>query len=287
MVSPEFGPGKIFILVGDTQKTSLWEFWRERNDRERRLIIDEICRHEPAFVVHLGDLIAYGSSKRDWDDFDELNRELRRKDIPYFPILGNHEYYGRKETALQYYFDRFPYLEQRRWYSFHWKNVGLLMVDSNFSKLTSGEVEEQSQWYLDELGRFEEIENVSFVIVCCHHPPFTNSKVVRPNEKVKTRFVDPFLRHSKTRLFFSGHTHSYERFEFEGKFFIVSGGGGGPRHKLFTAPGSRRFEDIFTGPKIRFFHFIELETNHEGLTSRTFELQSERKFRIVDPFTTE
>jgi hypothetical protein len=41
-----------FILVGDTQGTSHWEFWRERNDRERKLIVDKITRREPAFVVH-------------------------------------------------------------------------------------------------------------------------------------------------------------------------------------------------------------------------------------------
>jgi hypothetical protein len=45
-----------FILEGDTQGTSPWEFWRERNDTERKLIIDEITKREPAFVIHLGDL---------------------------------------------------------------------------------------------------------------------------------------------------------------------------------------------------------------------------------------
>jgi hypothetical protein len=43
-----------FIIVGDTQNTSHWEFWRERNERERKLIIYEITTSEPAFVVHLG-----------------------------------------------------------------------------------------------------------------------------------------------------------------------------------------------------------------------------------------
>ena len=49
----EIDPNKnFFILVGDTQRTSHWEFWRERNDKERRLIIDEITKRAPAFVVH-------------------------------------------------------------------------------------------------------------------------------------------------------------------------------------------------------------------------------------------
>ena len=33
----EIDPAKnLFVLVGDTQKTSRWEFWRERNDKERK-----------------------------------------------------------------------------------------------------------------------------------------------------------------------------------------------------------------------------------------------------------
>ena len=59
----EIDPAKNhFILVGDTQRTSRLEFWRERNDRERQLILGEIARREPAFVVHLGDLTTRGGS---------------------------------------------------------------------------------------------------------------------------------------------------------------------------------------------------------------------------------
>jgi predicted phosphodiesterase len=56
---------------------------------------------------------------------------------------------------------------------------------------------------------------------------------VHPNPKVKTFYADPFIEYSKASFFFSGHSHSYERFQIDGKFFIVSGGGGGPRHKVY------------------------------------------------------
>jgi len=138
-----------FILVGDTQGTSHWEFCREKNDRERRLIINEITRRKPAFVIHLGDLTTRGSSEKYWEEFDDMHRELCKKKIPYFPILGNHEFYGNDKKALQNYFERFPYLDKRRCYSFIWKNVGLILVDSNFSSLTKEQIESQSQWYLN------------------------------------------------------------------------------------------------------------------------------------------
>jgi len=273
-----------FTIVGDTQRTSHWEFWRERNDRERTLIIDEIAKREPAFVVHLGDLTTRGSSEKHWQEFDDRHKEFRKKKIPYFPILGNHEFYGNDKKALQNYFRRFPYLDQRRWYRFTWKNVGVLGVDSNFPTLTKEQIEGQSQWFLDELEKFEKNVEIDFIIVCCHEPPFTNSRVVGPNKEVKVNFVDPFLRSQKARLFFSGHSHSYERFQMDGKFFIVSGGGGGPRHKVIIDPRKRRYQDLFSGPELRFFHFCEIESHKDTLVFRVLRLESDETFAVVDLF---
>ena len=272
-----------FILVGDTQKTSRWEFWRERNDKERKSIIAEITRREPAFVLHLGDLTTRGSSKKHWQDFDDLHRGIREKKIPYFPTLGNHEFYGDDETAFHHYFGRFPHLHHRRWYSFTWKGIGILMVDSNFSKLTNEQIEEQSKWYLKELEKFESDERIDFVITGCHEPPFTNSQVVSPNPKSKSYFADPFIRFKKARLFFSGHCHSYERFQVGGKFFIVSGGGGGPRHKVSIDLTKRKYPDLFPGPELRFFHFCELEKRNDTLSFKVYRLEANETFSVVDP----
>jgi hypothetical protein len=274
-----------FILIGDTQRTSHWEFWREKNDKERRLIIDEITRRSPAFVVHLGDLTTRGSSEKHWEEFDEMHRDLRKNKIPYFPILGNHEFYGNDQTCLQNYFGRFPHLEQRRWYSFNWKNIAFIMVDSNFSTLTKTQIKEQNEWYLSQLQTFDGNNEIDYIIVCSHEPPFTNSRVIKPNKDVESYFANPFLQIQKTVLFFSGHCHSYERFEIHHKFFIVSGGGGGPRHKLTINPLKRHYEDLFTGPEVRFFHFCELENEEDGLHFLNLTLQPDNTFKVLDPIT--
>jgi len=283
---PQIDPTKNdVILVGDTQSTSHWEFWRERNDRERRVIIDEITKREPAFVIHLGDLTTRGSSEKHWQQFDDMHKEFRKMKIPYFPILGNHEFYGNDKKALQNYYGRFPHLDQRRWYSFTWKNAGFILVDSNFSALTQEQNKEQFQWYLKELERFEKKTEIDSIIVCCHEPPFTNSRVVRPNEKVKIYFADPFLRFQKARMFFSGHSHSYERFQMDGKYFIVSGGGGGPRHKVMIDPRKRRYRDLFSGPELRFFHFCEIRNGGDDVLFRVLRLESDETLTVVDPVT--
>jgi hypothetical protein len=108
---------------------------------------------------------------------------------------------------------------------------------------------------------------------------------VKPNDKSKTYFAEPFTRFRKTTLFFSGHSHSYERFQFRGKLFIVSGGGGGPRHKVYVDPADRRYEDLFAGPELRFFHFCEIELSEGSLNFRVHRLESDGTFTIVDPLS--
>jgi predicted phosphodiesterase len=281
----EIQPAKSrFLIVGDTQGTSHWEFWRERNDKQRKLIIDEITRREPAFVVHLGDLTTRGSSEKHWQEFDAMHKRFREKKIPCFPTLGNHELYGNDEKALQNYFERFPYLDKKRWYSFTWKNMGLILVDSNFSTLLKEQIDEQSRWYLKELEKFEKNTGIDFVMVCCHEPPFTNNRVIDPNKKVEVSFAKPFLRFQKTRLFLSGHSHSYERFQTGDKFFIVSGGGGGPRHKVSIDPAKQPYQDLFSGPELRFFHFCEIENRNNTLVFRVLRLESNGTFAVADSF---
>jgi len=279
----EIDPAKnYFAIVGDTQSTSHWEFWRERNQRERELVASEIAKRDPAFVLHLGDLTTRGSSGKHWQEFDNLYRSARKKRIPFFPVLGNHEFYGNDKKALENYFERFPHPERKRWYSFLWKNVALVMTDSNFSTLTDEENENQVKWYRAEIERFEKDPAIDHIIVCSHEPPFTNSRIVGPNKKVELQFAAPFLRYRKTRFFFSGHSHAYERFRSEGRSFIVSGGGGGPRHKLLIDPRRRSFKDLFDGPELRFFHFCEIELQGKKLFFRVLPLESDGTFRIAD-----
>ena len=282
----EIDPAKNhFLVVGDTQKTSRWEFWRERNEKERKLIVDEMSKREPAFILHLGDLTTRGSSKKHWEEFDDLNGALRKKRIPWFPVLGNHELYGNNRDALEHYFGRFPHLKNRRWYSFTWKNVGLILLDSNFADLTPEQIDKQEQWYVEELERFNKDEKVKDIIVCCHHPPFTNSQVVAPSEMSKRHFAEPFMRSPKTSLFFSGHGHTYERFRVEDKFFIVTGGGGGPRHKVYIDPKKRRFDDLFAGPELRFFNFCEIKIQNRNLDCKVLRLEPGGTFTAVDPLS--
>jgi len=67
------------------------------------------------------------------------------------------------------------------------------------------------------------------------------------------------------------------------KVFIVSGGGGGPRHKVTIDPKKQRYQDLFSGPELRFFHFSEIEDRDDTLIFRVLRLESDGTFTVVDP----
>jgi predicted phosphodiesterase len=271
-----------FIIIGDTQRTSAWEFWRERNFFQTQSLAAEMARRDPAFIIHLGDLTARGSSTRHWNLFEKYHKPIFDRGIPIFPILGNHDYLVGRKRALNNFFVRFPYLESKRWYSFTFKRVGFLMLDSNFKRLTADEMKQQNDWYRAELVHMEESADIDFIIVCAHHPPYTNSKTIKPSERVRIDFAEPFQRRRKTAIFFSGHCHSYERFSVGGKYFIVSGGGGGPRHKLAIDERERKFADQFNGAAMRFFHFCEIEMHDGRLDFKVVKLNADDSFSEID-----
>lgn len=104
-----------FAAVGDLQRTSLAEVWRQSNDREREGVIRSIVGDGPDFVVLLGDLVFRGSSAAEWARFDALAAPLGEARIPVVPILGNHEYWVARRPALANFFARFPNLAGRHY----------------------------------------------------------------------------------------------------------------------------------------------------------------------------
>jgi hypothetical protein len=66
------------------------------------------------------------------------------------------------------------------------------------------------------------------------------------------------------------------------KFFVVSGGGGGPRHKMPAESAKTIYRDEFKGQTHRFFHFCELEAGEKELSFRVIRVDSNGTSQIVD-----
>ncbi len=254
-----------FAVVGDLQPTSSLEIWRESNPRERKAILREVAEENPDFVAFLGDLVFCGSSASAWDEFDNLSGPLRSAGIPAYPVLGNHEYWLTRRTALTNFFGRFPHLRGRHWYALVYGDVGLAFLDSNVHWLPAATWREQLDWYRRTLARWDADEAIRGVIVILHHPPFTNSRVTSDTIHVQRDFVPAFSASAKTLAMISGHVHNYERFLRDGKTFLVAGGGGGPRAALFEGPRRRHTDDLFEGGRIRAFHYLRFRPEKAAL----------------------
>lgn len=254
-----------FAAVGDLQRTSRAELWRESNDRERERVLRAIAAEAPDFVALLGDLVFRGSAASDWARFDALAAPIREAGIPVVPVLGNHEYWFTRKPALANYFARFPFLDGRRWHAASYGPLAVLALDSNLRFLPPAAWEEQRLWFEAELARADADPGVRGVLVLVHHPPYTNSTVTSDELHVQRAFVPPFERARKTVLMLSGHVHSYERFLRRGKAYVVTGGGGGPRARLASEGRRRHADDLFEGPAVRDFHYLVGELTPSGL----------------------
>ena len=268
------------ILVGDTQRTSNWELFREKNKGIAKRIFNEIVKENPDFVIHLGDMVFNGSSEKSWNNFEEDASKLLNSQIPVYPVLGNHEYFGENNTAISNLAEHFPSLKNETWYSHKIDKLGIILLNSNFNDLTSEQNSHQLKWYYNELNKFQTDSSVQFILVACHHPPYTNSIIVSANKEVQKNFVEPFLSISKAAFFFSGHAHTYEHFIKNGKHFIVSGGGGGPRQKLNK--NSPKYNDLYKGDNIRDFNFCKITSNEKVIKLQMIHLDKSGRFSIGD-----
>jgi len=150
-------------------------------------------------------------------------------------------------------------------------SVAVVMLNSNFNKLTEAENARQIDWYKNTLQKLDADPSVQYIITGCHHSPFTNSKIVGPSTAVQEKFVPPFLHSKKSRLFLSGHCHGFEHYQVEGKDFFVIGGGGGLHQPLGK---SIDHEDLAEGYK-PMFHYLTVHRKADGLEVTSMGLKKD------------
>jgi hypothetical protein len=189
-------------------------------------------------------------------------------------LLGNHEYFGDDIAGRRRINNRFPPLRTEDWYELRYGPTALLLINTNLDDMEARQREQQERWYRDRLSALEADSTVVHVIVCGHHPAYTNSMIVSASGDVEHDFVLPFLDAHKTALFFSGHCHSYEHFRNGEKHFIVTGGGGGPRQELDRC-WRRRYDDLYPGADIRSFHYCAVHLRDDTLRMTMHQLSED------------
>jgi Icc-related predicted phosphoesterase len=273
-------------LLGDTQRTLWLErlVGREQNDEERTALVKDLAAQRPGLIVLLGDMTNDGGLRGEWEKFDQLFAPIREAGIPVLALLGNHDYWGGTDDALENAAARFPQLGRQRWYVRVFGRLALVLLDSNEDRLGDSAWAEQRHWYERTLAELDGDGAVAGVLVLAHHPPYTNSRTTGDEANVQRAFLPAFFAAKKTIAFVTGHAHAYERFEEGGRTFVVSGGGGGPRVRLLEGNDARH-RDLYPAGSPRPFHYLLLEQNASGVrvTVRGLD-KGDAEARVIDRF---
>jgi Calcineurin-like phosphoesterase len=262
-----------FIAYGDTRFTDP-DNTRATNPRVRQYLVDQIAAQHPGAILLNGDLPLAGSNPNDYAVFRTETRIWRDEGLRLFPSLGNHEFHGDPQKALDRWWGVFPKLRNRRWYSVALgSRVYLLVLDSDASLLAGSD---QARWIASQVDSLS--PSVDFVIVCLHHPPVADiqehiniSHNPRPNEIALRDYLTGAARTAHASfLVIAGHIHNYERFVEEGVTYLVAGGGGAK--PVFV---ERTRDDLYQSILFPNYHFVKLTLQKDRLRGEMF--------RVADP----
>lgn len=258
-------------LVSDTQAP----MWIEsillkpnQNERATEMVFTSIQKQMPTALFILGDVVSLGHKEKKWKKMDVYLAKSRQLGIPTYALLGNHDVMGRPRKGEKVFQKRFPN-HSSTGYQQTIDSVRIILLNSNFSKLSKHNFERQQRWYDSTLRQSDADPSVLAVIVTCHHSPFSNSKVVGSSRTVQKNFMPSFLASRKGVAFISGHSHNFERFSHEGKTFLVIGGGGGLRQPL-----GKKLNDLAPDYKPS-YHYLLISRQQRQLQVQSYYLKED------------
>jgi predicted MPP superfamily phosphohydrolase len=248
-----------------------------RNEEARDSLFADILRQRPGILFMLGDLSSKGSNIRAWEPLDGFLKSLSKTHTLVYVIPGNHEYMGEPADVPEF-LHRFP----EQWlhgYLVTVDSIAMVMLNSNFSRLSKEKLYRQLAWYKSVMDSLDSDPKTKAIIVCTHHPPFSNSKVVGSSKPVQDLVVPIFEKSKKSKLFISGHSHNLEYFAGStGKHYLVIGGGGGITQPL-VPPDKSIHHDLLEQDSKPLYFYLVIENNGDlKLMAKGFK----RDFRFFE-----
>jgi hypothetical protein len=259
-----------FVAYGDTRFTDP-KNTNAANPTVREALVQAIADAHPGFVSIGGDIVYRGDDADDWKVWDTETAAWAADKIPVYPALGNHDLYGDQKGALANYFQRFPDLQNNRFYSVRAADTLVLTLDSSLDE-TSGP---QGEWLIHQLDTLP--ADVDFVCFVLHHPPYTKSEdhmfggghSARYPEQALGQMLQDRQPHTRARfVVIAGHVHNYERYEHGGVLYLVTGGGGAHPYLISRQPGDPLF-----GKDVNYHYLLlEIDRGKMKITMHRLEL---------------
>jgi len=261
-------------FISDTQQPMALEEIKlhpNHNIKATSLLLADILKQKPLAIYMLGDVVAVGSSNHKWSAMDKFIDTCRKNNIAVHGLLGNHDLMWSRRKGEINFQRRFPDNVDIGYVSIT-DSIAVVMLNSNFKKLSAIEIDKQEHWYTSTLDKLNSNSSVKTIIVSCHHSPYSNSLIVGSSARVQRYFLPAFMQTAKCTLFITGHAHAFEHFKYSGKNFLVIGGGGGLHQPLDTS--ARRLPDVAFDYK-PMFHYLSIQRKGDELLLTSHFLKSD------------
>lgn len=263
-----------FIFASDTQEPMRIEevlLRSNENKRATRALFKDMLAQRPTELFLLGDVVNLGYKADRWTFIDTALALACERGFNVHALLGNHELMGLAGKGERNFQLRFPE-HVRTGYVVRKDSIAVVLLNSNLSKLSKADVLRQQRWYTSTLAQLDSASDIRTILVCCHHSPYSQSKMVGSSTVVQRSFVIPFMKARKTSLFISGHAHLFEHFRVEDKHFFVIGGGGGLHHPLSSNPGAHMCLEPDYDP---LFHYLTIQLRQDALSVVSHRLKDD------------
>ena len=246
----------------------------------RRALVSKIAEEKPDALLLSGDVPLNGAVANDYEVFRAETAAWRAAGLKVYPAIGNHELRGG--NSLANWWNAFPELKGRRWYSVEFGEAYFITLDSNLDLTASGGV--QSAWLAKQLAGLP--KGTKYVFISMHHPPmsdpiaFLPTHNVRANEVALAGQLEAAAKKSAAKIIvIAGHVHAYQRFERNGVVYLVSGGGGAAQHLLSRSAGNLYQNNVYPN-----FHYVKFESEHGALKATMYRLNAKGGFEASDSF---
>jgi len=277
----------------------------------RRLVRDAIYTEaknsQAAFILNLGDITASdGRRPAHWKMFLKENKieHPLLKEIPYLPVVGNHERANNITFGLSNYQAIFDYPQ---FYVVEFTDAVLIVIDSNylidqygnlsdelqdelFNKwFVSGVDCKESSWLEKQLTAY----NKTFKIIAMHHPLISYGKHHKDwsnsswgkNLQTKRHNLLKLIEKYDVQLVLSGHDHLYQHIVLQhdsGKetYFLINGSGGTPLRDLTDSKTLRKYQKAFKENGLqcelinqgKIYQYSTIEINFEQVLVKVFKV---------------
>ncbi len=259
----QLGSPPTFITYGDTRFTDPANT-KASDPKVRRWLVNRIAEEHPGAVILNGDVPLAGKEKNDYEVFKAETQPWRDNHLRVFPALGNHEFNGDPQQCLENWWEAFPEVRNRRWYSGQLgSRIYLIALDSDASLLPESD---QARWLKQQLSSLP--ATVDFVVFSLHHPPVADVQAhievnhnPRPNEIALRDYLSAIAPQSHARFVVSaGHIHNYERQIKDDVLYLVSGGGGAKPYFV-----ERTRDDLYKSTLFPNYHYVKFTLEKDRL----------------------